>query len=239
MVSFKEFISESIEDRGIFKAVFVVGIPGSGKSYTGKKISGAIQPRVINTDIATEYLTLKTGRRVNSMNWIAFQDQTHRITKGMLGNYLNGMLPLLIDGTSNSAENILQRAGILKSLGYDVGMVFVDTPLETALKRAATRQERDVDPEFIQQVYKRSAENKEFFKQEFSSFFAEIKNDEGELTDAVLRKAFASMTNFYDAPIANPIGKRMAEKIRSQKSKYLSDVMDADVIKHKIDGWYK
>jgi len=238
MVSFKEYISESIEDRGILKAIFIVGIPGAGKSYTSKKITGSVQPRVINTDIATEYLTYKTGTKVNSSNWFAFKDYAHRITKGMLGNYLNGMLPLIIDGTSNDASNILHRVGILESLGYDIGMVFVDTSLDTAIRRAKARTERDVDPDFIEYVYKQAHENMEFFRGKFK-FFEVVKNDEGELNDAVIQKAFTKVTSFYDSPIANPVGRRLIEEMKEKKMKYLSDVMGKDVINHKIDGWYK
>ena len=65
--SFKQFMSESIEDKGIFKAIFVIGIPGAGKSYTVSKMNGAVTPRVVNTDRATEYLAKKFGKMIAAL----------------------------------------------------------------------------------------------------------------------------------------------------------------------------
>ena len=55
MPTFKQFISESINDKGIFKAVFVIGLPGAGKSYTVSQLRGSVSPKVVNTDIAAEF----------------------------------------------------------------------------------------------------------------------------------------------------------------------------------------
>jgi len=234
---FREFISESISDRGILKAIFIVGIPGAGKSYTTKKITGAIQPRIVNTDRATEFLSFKNKKSVDSSNWPEFKDKAHHITRTALGNYVNSMLPLIIDGTSNDASNILHRVGILESLGYDVGMVFIDTSLETALKRAAAR-ERKVDPTFIKFVNDQAQENLQFFKTKFS-FFEKIKNDEGEMNDDIILAAFKSVQSFYDYTVKKPVGKRLITDMQEQKSKYLSDIMGQDVIDRKIENWYK
>lgn len=238
MITFKEFISESIEDKGILKAIFIVGIPGAGKSYTASRLSGSISPRIVNTDRATEYLTKKTGVQVNVKNWPTFKDDAHRITRGSLANYLNSLLPLFIDGTSNDASNILHRAGILESLGYDVGMIFIDTSLETALKRAASR-EREVDPEFIKAVNSEAQDNKSFFQSKFS-FFKTIKNDDGELTDDALVEAFKKVEGFYSSPLMNPVGKRFIADLKEKNAKYLTpDVMSKEVLSKKIAGWYK
>ena len=85
----------------------------------------------------------------------------------MLYNYINGMLPLFIDGTSNDASNVLSRAGILESLGYDVGMIFIDTDIEVAKQRAIGRT---VDPSFIDKVYIFLEDNKKYFKSKFDFF---------------------------------------------------------------------
>ncbi len=238
MISFKNFLNESINDEGIFKAIFIVGIPGAGKSYTASKLSGKISPRIVNTDRATEYLIRKSGQMVSHKNWPKFQDDTHRITRGALTNYLNSVLPLFIDGTSNDASNILHRSGILESLGYDIGMVFIDTPLETALDRAATRTEREVDPEFIKAVNDQAAENLHFFKSKFQ-FFKIIKNGDGELTDEILNNAFKAVQSFYDKPIENPVGKRMLADMKEHKAKYLTDIMPKDILTKKVEGWYR
>lgn len=222
------------------KAIFIVGIPGSGKSYTASKLTGQIAPRVVNTDRATEYL-IKKGNQVNTETWPKFKDTAHHVTKTALGNYINSMLPLFIDGTSNDASNILQRAGILESLGYDVGMVFIETSLETAIKRANERLKhtgREVGEDFIRAVEAQAADNRKFFASKFP-FFKVIKNDEGELDDATLTKAFKDVAGFFNQPIENPVGKRNVEKLREANQKYLSDLMGQDAINKKLEAWYK
>lgn len=242
-MSFKEYLlTESINDKGLFKAVFVVGIPGSGKSYTVKNLKGAVNPRVVNTDIALEFLSKKLKIEANSETWkTTFRDSSKRITSTKLYSYLDGMLPLFIDGTSNNVSNILQRAGILESLGYDIGMIFIDTSLETAIKRAEERAKeinRSVDKSFIEKVYQASNENKEYFKNKFD-YFAEIKNGDGELTDDALLDAYRKVQNFYNTPVKNPIGKANINKIREESQKYLTPTcMSSEKLKNKISTWY-
>lgn len=242
MITFKEFISESINDKAIFKAIFIVGIPGSGKSYTVKQLMGSVSPMVINTDIAVEYLSKKLDIPSNSATWPIFKDDAKRITRARMVLHLNGMQPLFVDGTSNDVSNVLARAGILESLGYDVGMVFVDTSLETALARAEERGReinRIVDPEFITGVHSLSQENKEYFKGKFG-FFKEIKNDPGELTDAVIGKIFNQVSSFYTEPLKNPVGIRTRDKLIAAKQKYLTPhIFTKEELQKKCDAWYR
>lgn len=241
-MSFQEFLNESINDRGLFKAVFVIGPPGSGKSYTLSKLTGNIEPRVINTDIALEFLSKKLSIPATSENWRpVFRDTTKRMTSAKLFSYLDGMLPLFIDGTSNNTSNILQRAGILESLGYDVAMIFVDTDIETAKKRAKERAlkiNREVDEEFIEKVYKASSVNKEYFKKKFTTFF-EIKNNDGELTDEIILNAYRKVQSFYTSPLNNPIGVANIEKIKGENQKYLTpSIVSKEKLENKISTWY-
>lgn len=243
MITFKEFMSESINDKGILKAVFVVGIPGAGKSYTVKQLSGAISPRVVNTDKSTEFLSKKFDIESNADTWKSFfRDKTRPMTTSLLSNYLNGMLPLFVDGTSNDVSNVLGRAGILESLGYDVGMVFVDTDLDVAQSRAASRGDeigRKVNSNFIEKVHAESQANKEYFKGKFK-FFKEIKNNPGELDDSAILKIFKEVTTFYSEPVANPVGKRTLAKLAESKEKYLvPSIYEVDELKKKVEGWYK
>lgn len=243
-MNFEEFLlNESINDKGILKAIFVVGIPGAGKSYTLSKLQGKISPKVINTDIAVEYISKKIKVESTLENWKSiFSDKSKTITKKILNNYLDSMLPLFIDGTSSDASNILARAGLLESLGYDVGMIFVNTDLETAQKRAVERANkigRHVPEDFIKSVYEKSQDNKEYFKSKFS-FFKEINNSDGELTDSVLMDAYKKVQSFYEADIVNPIGKRNIESIKSSSEKYLiPSIITKEALSNKVEAWYR
>ena len=47
----QSYLREGIEDKGIFKAMFMAGHPGAGKSYVLRKVkSGQVEPRLVNTD---------------------------------------------------------------------------------------------------------------------------------------------------------------------------------------------
>lgn len=243
MITFKQYIEESVNDKGIFKALFVVGIPGAGKSYTIKQLNGTISPKVINTDKATEFLSKKFDMPSNSTTWRTFfRDRTKPLTTNMLTNYMNSVLPLFIDGTSNDTGNIFNRAGILESMGYDVGMVFINTSLDVAKERAVRRGaeiDRHVSMDFIEEVHRLSEENKTYFKSKFK-FFKEVSNNPGELDDKAIMQIYRQVAGFYNEPIENPVGKRALQKLLDSKEKYLvPEILSDDALKKKVAAWYR
>lgn len=241
--SFKTYLSESVNDSGIFKALFMGGLPGSGKSYTISKITdGKIEPRIVNTDKMSEFLAkinkTKLSKDLAPEKLNAILDTSKHLTKNQLVNYINSMLPLLSDGTSTSINNILRRRGQLESVGYDCGMVWVNTSLETAIDRAQKR-DRHVDVEFIKHVHELSEENKSFFKSKFE-FFLEINNNDGDLTDQVIQEAYKKVKYFYTEAVKNPIGKRNIAKLRHIKNHYLvPELYSKDDIENVVTSWYQ
>ena len=226
---------ESVNDRGIFKAVFFAGIPGAGKSYVLNKISdGGVMPRVVNTDIYTEYLSKKFGRDISG-EFDVHVDMIKKVTVNQLSGYVNGALPLFVDGTSNSASSLFKREGILKSFGYDTGMVYIDTDLDVAIERSKER-DRKVPEEFIRKVYESLSKNREYYKNHFE-FFVEVKNSDGELTDKVVMDAYKKVRGFYSSDIQNPIG---IESKNKMVNGYLvpSVYRDISSIVRAVRGWY-
>jgi hypothetical protein len=241
-ITFKKFISESINDRGLFKAIFVIGLPGAGKSYTVSKLKGTASPMIVNTDRASEFLSRRNGTKITKDTWSHFQDKTHKMTKASLENYINGMLPLFVDGTSNDVSKILHRMGILESIGYDIGVVFVHASLETAKRRAKEREEkigRSVDEDFIEHVHFQNKENAGFLKSKVS-FFKEVENDVDGINDEVLTAAFKAVQSFFLAPHQNPIGKRAIAEVLACNDKYLVPcAITKEELHEKLEGWYK
>jgi predicted kinase len=236
-MKFSDYLSESINDRGIFKAVFFAGSPGAGKSYVSKQVtSGSVQPRLVNTDKAYEYLVHTAGAQFSGTA-DQYVDKAMQLTQAALVNYINGVLPLYIDGTSNSPSSLLQRMGILESFGYDVGMVFINTDLEVALQRAASR-ERFVPPEFIKQVHAKVNKNKSFYTSKFGSNFVEITNN-GDLTDEVILSGYRKMSGFFESPIQSPIGQDLKERMMGDKQAYLApNCFSIEQIQKKVSVWY-
>lgn len=223
MSKFINFISEGINDVGIFKAIFMAGQPLSGKSYTISKISsGNIGTRIVNTD-----------------TWINRFDKEKAkyLTKSQLVLYLNSMLPLFIDSTSTNPSNIVKRKGLLNSIGYDTGMIFINADLETSIKRIEQR-ERKVPIEYIIKAHNNIEKLKPFYKNEFA-FYIEIDNNDGELTNDVIIKSFKSVSKFFTLPLNNPIGIETIDKMLKNKWKYLNNgIHDIQYLNRLVDIWY-
>jgi dephospho-CoA kinase len=234
---FSKFLSESINDKGILKAVFFAGSPGAGKGYVLKQInSGDIQPRIVNTDKPYEFLVHAYGGTFTGQE-DEFVDRATVLTEAQLFQYVNGFLPLFIDGTSSNTDNTIARANILKQLGYDVAMVFVQTDLETALDRASKR-ERVVPPEFIEKAYERLMRNKSKLRSHFSTFF-EYDNTSDQIDDEALNQLFKRSYRFFSTPLQNARGIEIIKRARATDQKYLTPgIMKEATVKSLLSGWY-
>lgn len=235
---FKESLTESINDKGILKAVFMAGHPGSGKSYVISKIkAGGIEPRIITADTWTEFLKVGSNK-----DWNEFKSKIKRLTTEQMVLHINSMLPLFIDGTSANSTRIFVRDAILDKFGYDSMMIWVNTSLKTALKRAEEREKkigRHVDPEFIKQAYDTVNKLKPIYKSHFKTFI-EVNNDEGELTDKAILKAFRKTTGFFSSPVKSKKGNKIIDEMKDNGWKYLTDgIMDKNEIKSSLDLWFK
>ena len=69
MLNLKQLLTEGVFDKGILKAVFMAGGPGSGKSYVASQLFG-IPPKInvsmsglktVNSDTEFEFLLKKFG----------------------------------------------------------------------------------------------------------------------------------------------------------------------------------
>lgn len=250
---FDFLLTEGINDKGIFKAVFMAGHPGSGKTWVLSKIkSGQVEPRWVNTDrlyierdrldkMAADSRFRDFAKNWND-GWTNIKGDVKRISKTQLALYINSVLPLAVDGTSNNRPVTIRRKGLLESYGYDTAMIFVKTSLETAIKRAEEREKtigRKVDKEFIKNAYEIIEDSKSYYRGKFDEW-NEINNDEGELTEKVIKKAFLHMSNFYSRPISNPDGQKMRDEMIENGWKYLSpNIKSLDNIKRVIDVWYE
>ena len=54
MIGFQSFVQEGVFDPGIFKAIFLAGGPGSGKSYVAGKTTCGLGLKLINSDDTLE-----------------------------------------------------------------------------------------------------------------------------------------------------------------------------------------
>ena len=158
MIEFQEFLAEGVYDRNIFKAFFLAGGPGSGKSWvSGKTLSGA-GLKVINSDEAFERMLKKERMSLDFKGYSEkelirrdeIRAKAKRMTAASLGAAIEGRLGLIIDSTARNVPKIETEQRHMKSIGYDTFMVFVNTTLEVAMARNNERPRKLPDAIVIQ-----------------------------------------------------------------------------------------
>ena len=161
-----DVINEGVYDPGIFKAIFLAGGPGSGKSFVGSDLVGipkggfrnidmSFAPsgvKLVNSDPEFEYFLKKIGIEPKNLANLTDEEfskategesspraKAKKIRDAKEKLYTQGRLGLLIDGTGDNYAKIKKKNTELKKLGYDTYMLFINTTLEVAQQRNAQR----------------------------------------------------------------------------------------------------
>ena len=150
----QEAINEGVYDKNIFKAFFLAGGPGSGKSWVSARTLMGQGMKVINSDDGFENYAKKVGLELKMTNMSAFQTKqknflrtrAKRGTMSMHQHAIDGRLGLIMDSTARDTARIEAEAQSMRYLGYDTYMVFVNTTLEVALKRNELRPRSVPEP---------------------------------------------------------------------------------------------
>ena len=216
MISFAEHIKEideGVNDPAIFKAIFLAGGPGSGKSFiVGKTGLTSLGFKVVNPDTAFEKALNKAGLEMNPDNIFSIKGQDIRGRAKELTNkqqelYVKGRLGLVIDGTGKDASKILRQRGLLQKLGYSTAMILVNTDKETALKRNDARPRR-LDPDEVGKMWDEVQSNLGRYQQAFKKRFIIVDNSEGKNYNKETLRAYRIMSKFAKEEPMNPIAKK-------------------------------
>ena len=175
-------IQEGVYDPNIFKAFFLAGGPGSGKSYVVRKTTGGTGLKIVNSDDAFEKM-LKDANLSLKMPPDEFErkeiirKRATDLTATKHANFVEGRLGMIIDGTGKNADKILRSKGQLDALGYDTYMIFVNTSLDVALQRNADRP-RSIDEKIVVQSWKEVQSNIGKFSNIFRQGFIIVDNND-------------------------------------------------------------
>lgn len=222
-VRFQE-LKEGLYDPNIFKAFFLAGGPGSGKTFVTRNAFGGTGLKQINSDNAFERGLKKAGLSMKMPDSEAdSRDMVRARAKATTSNMqdlaIQGRLGLVIDGTGRDYDKISYQVRMLKELGYDTYMIFVNTSLEVALERNAQR-ERTV-PEYITTKSWRDVQsNIGKFQNLFGlSNMIIIDNNESakELVTSVMNKVSRSVRGLLSQPIKSYTAKRWMATERKAK----------------------
>jgi shikimate kinase len=215
-------IEEGVNDPAIFKAVFLAGGPGSGKSFiVGKTGLPALGFKVVNSDDAFESAMKKAGMEMDPDNIFSVQGQELRgkakkLTAAKQAMYIKGRLGLCIDGTGKDTAKLTNQAKELKKLGYDVAMIFVNTDLATAQARNKARA-RTLPADEVEKYWTTVQKNIGSFQTMFGKQkFTVVDNSEGKDYQKETTRAYREITKFVNAEPDNAIAKKW---IKSEKAK--------------------
>ena len=178
-------LDEGPHDPHIFKAIFLSGGPGSGKSYVARQILQGYGLKFVNSDDIYEYLANKNDLDMSDPSQIiSKQGQEIRgkakdITNNKKGSHLRGRLGMVIDGTGKNLNTVTKQVIGLRAIGYDCMMVMVNTDLDVAQERNAKRARR-VPTELVTQMWNKVQSNLMKFQQVFgASNFHIVDNSSG------------------------------------------------------------
>ena len=234
MLKLMDLLSEGVNDKGVLKAVFMAGGPGSGKSYVASQLFGIPKKinltisglKTVNSDTEFEHLLKKYGFETvgggldidlwpqEVFDMIAGGDEdsvnmtvrkkAKLLTKARREQYMNGRLGMIIDGTGHDYSKVSKEKQQLEELGYDCYMVFVNTSLEVALKRNSERN-RKLPEDLLEKSWKDVQANLGKFQGLFGSNFAVVDNSKF-LSEKDAQKKFGMITKKYiDKFIKRPI----------------------------------
>ena len=212
-------IEEGLYDPHIFKAVFMAGGPGSGKSYIAKsRLLKGGGLKIVNSDDVFEFKMGKAGLDFEDPDVIyspqgqEIRNKAKETTSTMENGYLKGRLGLIIDGTGREITKISRAKEKLVNMGYSCMMVFVNTSLEVAQQRNLEREGRTIKPEEVEKMWNAVQNNIMKFQQLFGADKFQIVDNNGGLEDPDRAENFAKVEKNIMAFISRPPSNRYAKQ---------------------------
>ena len=209
MITFTE-LQEGVYDPNIFKAFFLAGGPGSGKSYVVRKTTGGMGMKIVNSDDIFEKLLDKEGLSKKMPESEKeprdiVRAKAKRLTSAKKANFIEGRLGHIIDGTGKDYDKIAGQATKLKQLGYDVHMIFVNTSLDVALERNQKR-DRTVPESIAIKSWNDVQRNIGKFSQYFRQNFVVVDNNDPLENDGMIfNSVFKQIKRLANKKVVNPV----------------------------------
>ena len=194
--SIRQYINEGVYDPGIFKAFFLAGGPGSGKTFVTQSAFAGTGLKLVNSDVKFERDLRKANLSLKMPDEEAyFRDRIRQSAKEFAGKqmdtYLKGRLGMIVDSTARDYPSIQRQYNLLRNIGYDCYMIFVNTSLDVALERNRTRS-RSIPEYIVQKSWKGVQANMGAFQKVFGHskmLIVDNNKDDKELVTQTLNTA--------------------------------------------------
>ena len=218
-------LEEGPNDKHIFKAIFMAGGPGSGKSTVADTVLKQFDLKVIDSDKMFEHLMAKKGMDVGDPEQIyspdgqATRDHGKNLVAKQKEFWLDGKLGVVIDGTGRDIEKTAKIRQEMIDLGYSTMMLYVNTKLAVAQERNLQRKRR-LPILKVEQMWRAVQENIMKFQQVFgANRFIVIDNSEG-LEDPQRAEAFTKVEGNIRAFLQQVPRNRIAQAWLDKNKKF-------------------
>ena len=198
----RDYINEGVYDPGIFKAFFLAGGPGSGKTFVTQSAFAGTGLKLVNSDVKFERDLRKANLSLKMPDEEKyFRDRIRQSAKEFAGKqmdtYLKGRLGMIVDSTARDYPSIQRQYNLLRNIGYDCYMIFVNTSLDVALERNRTRS-RSIPEYIVQKSWKGVQANMGAFQKVFGHskmLIVDNNKDDKELVTQTLNTASRFIRN--------------------------------------------
>ena len=240
MIKLMDLLNEGVNDPGIFKAVFLAGGPGSGKSYVASQLFGVPEKvnvsayglKMVNQDTELEKFLKKYFDTVDidimpddlfkqltdpdDDDYSGMRTHTKALSKQRLKQYTKGRLGVIVDGTGHKFNDVKNERQDLIKLGYVTFMVYVNTSLEVAQKRNEERPRR-LPADVVEKYWKNVQKNMAYFQGLFGNANFMLVDNNATLNPKQAQKKFnmlvgKGISKFIKRPIKNRQAKKWIEK---------------------------
>jgi dephospho-CoA kinase len=223
-LGFEMLLTEGVHDKGIFKAVFLAGGPGSGKDYVLSNTLDGQGLTEINSDKALEYLMDKNqlDKRMpknEKDKRDIIRGRAKSITDIRERLSLEGRNGVIINGTGDDYEKIASIKEKLEALGYETKMIMVNTADEVSRDRNVERGQRggrtvpeDIRKQKWDSVQASRAQLSQLFKSNYVEFdnSTDLRNADDATRKAKqdeMNEIFKDVQKFISKPPKNDVAK--------------------------------
>jgi cytidyltransferase-like protein len=184
-------------NRGVFKAIFVTGGPGSGKDIIIRESIPEARAVELNSNQAYDYL--------------ADKQKLSEKTSDFRREAIRNRGPLIINGPADSIDKINHIKEELEDLGYSTMMVFVNTTNEVSQERN-TKLSRMMVESIRYDKWTQAQKNKELFAEAFDNFMQIDNTGSLESIEEDITKTYLNINEFIENKMYGDISLSWLEK---------------------------
>jgi hypothetical protein len=179
-------------DRGLFKAIFVTGGPGSGKDVIIRE--AIAEGRIVELNL------------VQAQDYLGDKQKLSEKTNDFRREGIRNRGPLIINGPADDKDRINYIKEELEELGYQTMMIFVNTTDEVSKERNSLLSRMMVES-VRQDKWSKSQRNTKYFTEAFKSFV--VFDNTGSILEKEhdIHDIYESTTDFLDSNVLNETSK--------------------------------